>query len=62
MKRITKASIAVGTAISLGLAAAVVNAHPYGTGWGGGYGTGMMGPGMMGGYGPGGGYGTGMMG
>jgi len=72
MKRVTKIAIAVGTALSLGLAAAAVNAHPngYGPGWGGGhmggYGPGYgMGPGMMGGYGPGwggghmGGYGPG---
>ncbi len=66
MKRATKIVIAVGTALSLGLAAAAVGAHPfgYGAGWGGGhmsgYGAGAgygMGPGMMGGYGPG--YGMG---
>src|SRR3990172_11429639 len=66
MKRATKIVIALGTALSLGLAAAAVGAHPsgYGGGWGGGhmggYGAGPgygMGPGMMGGYGPG--YGMG---
>lgn len=69
MKRATKIVIAVGTALSLGLAAAAVSAHPfgYGGGWGGGhmggYGPGYgMGLGMMGGYGPGYGMGPGMMG
>ena len=73
MKRATKILITVGTALSLGLAAAAVSAQPYGPGWGGGpmggngpgwhmggYGPGPgygMGPGMMGGYGPG--YGMG---
>ena len=71
MKRTTKIFITVGTALSLGLAAAAVSAQPYGPGWGGGpvggYGSGWhmggygpgsgMGPGMMGGYGPG--YGMG---
>lgn len=73
MKRATKVLITVGTALSLGLAAAAVSAQPYGPGWGGGpmggYGPGWhmggygpgpgygMGPGMMGGYGPG--YGMG---
>ena len=67
MKRATKIVIAVGTALSLGLAAAAVGARPsgYGAGWGGGhmggYGQGYgMGPGMMGGYGPG--YGMGPQG
>src|SRR3989304_9758714 len=69
MKRATKIVIAVGTALSLGLAAAAVGARPsgYGAGWGGGhmggYGQGYgMGPGMMGGYGQGYGMGPGMMG
>ncbi|MCJ7837799.1 MAG: Spy/CpxP family protein refolding chaperone [Burkholderiales bacterium] len=69
MKRVTKIAIAVGTALSLGLAAAAVSAHPngYGPGWGGGHMGGYMqgygmGPGMMGGYGPGNGMGPGMMG
>src|SRR3972149_4446512 len=44
MKRGTKIVITVATAISLGLAAAAVSAHPSGYG---------MGSGMMGGYGPG---------
>ncbi|OGA19211.1 MAG: hypothetical protein A3I01_16540 [Betaproteobacteria bacterium RIFCSPLOWO2_02_FULL_65_24] len=70
MKRATRIVIAVGAAISLGLAAAAaVSAQPsgYGMGWGarhmgggmmGGAGPGYgMGPGMMGGYGPG--YGMG---
>jgi len=62
MKRATKIVITVATAISLGLAAAAVSAHPSGYGMGsgmmGGYGQGYgMGPGMMGGYGPG--YGMG---
>src|SRR3989304_3927032 len=53
MKRATKIVIAVGTALSLGLAAAAVGARPsgYGAGWGGGH---------MGGYGPG--YGMGPQG
>ncbi len=69
MKRATKIVITVATAISLGLAAAAVSAHPsgYGMGWGGGhmggYGQGYgMGSGMMGGYGQGYGMGPGMMG
>ena len=60
MKRATKIVITLGTALSFGLAAAAVGAHPSGDGggWGGGhmggYGPGYgMGPGMMGGYGPG---------
>jgi len=73
MKKVTKIVLAVGAALSLGLAAAVVNAETDTQGWGGhmgGYGPGMMGgQGMMGGNGPGwgghmGGYGpgAGMMG
>ena len=67
MKRVTKILVTAGAALSLGLAAAAVSAHPYGPGWGGGhmggYGPGYgMGPGMMGGYGPGYGMGPGMMG
>jgi len=71
MKRVTKVIVTVGTALSLGLAAAAVSAQPYGPGWGGGPGygpgPGMMGgygpgPGMMGGYGPGYGRGPGIMG
>jgi len=69
MKRTTKIAAAVGVALSLGLAAAVVNANPYGMGWGGGpescwgsgygpgAGYGMRGYGMGPGYGPGAGYG-----
>jgi len=65
MKRATRIAIGVATALTLGLATAVVNAHPYGNepGWGmgqgGGPGAGMGpggGPGAMGrgamGYGP----------
>ena len=68
MKRITKIAIGAATALSLGLAAAVVHAHPYGygPGWGMGQGAGFgpgygpgagMGPGMGRGMGPGGGMG-----
>ena len=66
MKRATKVLVTVGTALTLGLAAAAVSAQSYGPGWGGwhmgGYGAGPgygMGPGMMGGYGPGYGMGPG---
>lgn len=70
MKRVTKIALAVGAAVTLGLAAVTVSANPYGYGPGwhmGGYGAGTgygyaMGPGMMGGYGPGYGMGYGMMG
>ena len=55
MKRTTKIAAVIGTALSLGLAAAVVNAHPSGMGWGGGPGYGMHGYGM--GNRPGAGYG-----
>jgi len=57
MKRVTKIAIGVGTALTLGLATAVVSAHPYGDGPGWGMGQGM-GQGM--GYGPGHGPGAGM--
>ena len=61
MRKSTKIALAVGAALSLGLAAAGLSAHPFGNE--GGYGPGY---GMMGGYGPGygmmGGYGPGMMG
>lgn len=58
MKRATKVLITIGSALSLGLAAAV-SAQPYGPGWGGGP-MGGYGPGWhMGGYGPGPGYGMG---
>ena len=53
MKRVTKIAIGVGTALSLGLATAVVSAHPYGDGPGWGMGQGP-------GYGPGAGMGRGM--
>jgi len=60
MKRITKIALGVGTAVTLGLAAAMVSAHPQGYGYGPGMGWG----GHMGGYGPQGmmgyGYGPGM--
>lgn len=56
MKRATRIALGIGTALSLGLASAVVNAHPFGNGpgWGMGYGPGY-GMGQMGamGYGPG---------
>ena len=66
MKRTTKIAVAVGTVLSLGLAAAVVGAQPYGMGWGGGPGYGM-GYGMHGyamgpGYGMGPGHGMGWSG
>lgn len=67
MKRATKIIVTLGTAVSLGIAAVAVSAHPAGYGWGGGhmggYGPGYgMGPGMMGNYGPGHSMGPGMMG
>jgi len=58
MKRITKIALDAGAALSLGMAAAAVQAQPYGMM--GGYGG--HGPGMMGGYGPGYGMGPGAMG
>ncbi|MEK7755269.1 MAG: hypothetical protein AAB654_25320, partial [Acidobacteriota bacterium] len=65
MKRITKIAIGAVTALTLGLATAVVGAHPYGNGpgWGMGQGYGYgpgpgVGPGQ--GYGPGHGFGAGM--
>ncbi len=55
MKRVTKIAIGAVAALSLGLTAAAVNAHPYG------YGPGMgQGPGYGQGYGPGAGMGQGM--
>lgn len=75
MKQARKIVIAIGAAVSLGLAAAAVSAQPmgYGGGWGGGHmgGNGMgWGGGHMGAYasgpgyamGPGNGMGPGMMG
>ena len=65
MKRVTKIAIGAVTALTLGLATAVVSAQPYGygPGWGMGQGPGYgpgagMGPGQ--GYGPGYGPGPGM--
>lgn len=57
MKRVTKIAIGAGTALTLGLATAVVSAQPYGygPGWGAG-----AGPGYGPGYGPGAGMGRGM--
>ncbi len=69
MKRVTKIAIGVATALTLGLAATVVGAHPYGhgPGWGMGQGPGYgqgagmgPGPGYGPGYGPGPGMGRGM--
>ena len=61
MRKGTKIAVAVGAALSLGLAAAGLSAQPSGMGPGM-MGPGMMGPGMMGGYGmgPGAGMGYGM--
>src|SRR3990172_2624562 len=63
MRTGSKIALAVGAALSLGLAAVELSAQPSGMGWGGyGMGPGMMGAGMMGGYGmgPGAGMGYGM--
>ena len=63
MRKGSKIALAVGAALSLGLAAVELSAQPSGMGWGGyGMGPGMMGAGMMGGYGmgPGAGMGYGM--
>src|SRR3989304_6574097 len=63
MRKGSKIALAVGAALSLGRAAAELSAQPSGMGWGGyGMGPGMMGAGMMGGYGmgPGAGMGYGM--
>jgi Spy/CpxP family protein refolding chaperone len=66
MKRITKIALGVGAALTLGLGAAMVSAHPEGYGYGPGMGYGMGWGGHMGGYGPQGmmgygqGYGPGM--
>jgi len=58
MRKITKIALGVGAALSLGLAAAELSAHPDGMGWGGyGPGYGMHGYGM--GYGMGSGMGPG---
>jgi len=64
MKRITKIALGIGTAVTLGLATAMVSAHPQDYGYGPGMGYGMGWGGHMGGYGPQGmmgyGYGPGM--
>ena len=61
MRKGSKIAIAVGAALSLGLAAAELSAHPSGNGWGGyGPGFGMHGYGMGNGMGPGAGMGYGM--
>jgi hypothetical protein len=58
MRKSSKIAIAVATALSLGLGAAELSAHPGGMGWGGyGPGYGMHGFGMGYGMGPGAGYG-----
>lgn len=57
MKRVTKIAVGAVTVLTLGLAAAAVNAHPYGYGPGWGMG---QGPGSGPGYGPGAGMGPGM--
>lgn len=67
MRKTTKIALAVGAALSLGLAAAELTAHPsdggYGMGHGAGMGYGMQGYGMHGyGMGPGAGMGYGMHG
>ncbi|MDA1116491.1 MAG: Spy/CpxP family protein refolding chaperone [Proteobacteria bacterium] len=67
MRKTTKIALAVGAALSLGLAAAELTAHPsdggYGMGPGAGMGYGMQGYGMHGyGMGPGAGMGYGMHG
>lgn len=65
MRKTTKIALAVGAALSLGLAAAELTAHPSdgGYGPGSGMGAGMHGSGMMGnGMGPGAGMGAGMQG
>lgn len=58
MKRNTRIALALGVALSFGLGATALNAHPFGSGWGMGGGPGW-GPGHMMGYGPGQGYGMG---
>ena len=61
MRKGTKIALAIGAALSLGLAAAELSAHPTGMGWGGsGPGYGMHGYGM--GNGMGAGMGNGMHG
>jgi hypothetical protein len=63
MRKATKIAVAVGAALSLGLAAAELSAHPTSMGWGGyGPGSGMHGYGMGSGMGPGAGMGYGMHG
>lgn len=61
MRKGSKIALAVAAALSLGLAAAELSAHPTGEGWGGyGPGYGMHGYGMGYGMGPGAGMGYGM--
>ena len=63
MTKTTKIALAVGAALTLGLAAAELTAHPSDMGWGGyGPGSGMHGYGMGHGMGPGAGMGYGMHG
>ena len=63
MRKLTKIALAVGAALTLGLAAAELTAHPSDMGWGGyGPGSGMHGYGMGHGMGPGAGMGYGMHG
>jgi hypothetical protein len=57
MKRVTKIAVGAVAALTLGLATAVVSAHPYGYGPGWGMG---QGPSYGSGYGPGAGMGPGM--
>ncbi len=60
MRKGSKIALAVGAALSLGLVAAELSAHPTGPGWGGnGPGYGMHGYGMGYGMGPGAGMGMG---
>ena len=63
MRKVTKIALAVGAALTLGLAAAELTAHPSDMGWGGyGPGSGMHGYRMGYGMGPGAGMGYGMHG
>jgi len=63
MRKISKIALATGAALSLGLTAAELSAHPESMGWSGnGPGSGMYGYGMGYGMGPGAGMGYGMHG